>query len=101
MEAATVETWDVWGPYVNYEDVARLEYGRRFWKDPVMRNRLLSHWLDERHPYRERFLERREIVEEALTTKIPDAQFDQQLRTRGTSLRCVAREIPPVFGSFF
>jgi len=27
--------------------------------------------------------------------------MDARLRQRGASLRCVAREIPPVFGSFF
>jgi hypothetical protein len=91
----------IWGPYVNYDDVARLQYGRRFWCDPVMKQRLLTHWLDERHPYRERFMENRPLIEEALTTTIPDGQFDADLRMRGSSLRCVAREIPPVFGSFF
>ena len=91
----------VWGAYPNYDDVARFEYGRRFWRDPQMRARLLEHWLDERHPHRDRFMELRELVEVVLSSDKPEAELDADLRVRGTSLRCVAREIPPVFGSFF
>jgi hypothetical protein len=92
---------DVWGPYVNYDDVARLQYGRMFWRDPVMRQRLLKHWLDARHPYRERFLENSKLVERALETDLSDGALDAEFRNVGTSLRAVVREIPPVFGSFF
>ena len=91
----------VWGPYPNYDDEARFEYGRRFWKIPEMRGRLLAHWLDERHPYRERFREQRALVEEILTSEDSAQELNQRLLERGTSLRAVAREIPPVFGSFF
>jgi hypothetical protein len=91
----------VWGPYPNYDDVARFEYGRRFWRMPEMRARLLRHWTDARHPYRERFLEQRELIEGVLTSTMRAEEIDQQLRSKGSSLRCVAREIPPVFGSFF
>jgi hypothetical protein len=49
----------VWGPYVSYDDVSRFEYGRRFWRLPEMRQRLLANWLNERHPHRERFLQQR------------------------------------------
>jgi hypothetical protein len=91
----------VWGPYPNYDDIARFEYGRRLWKLPNFRARFLAHWLDERHPYRERFMEQRALIEEVLeSTELP-AVLDARLRQRGASLRCVAREIPPVFGSFF
>src|SRR5712664_3473898 len=41
----------VWGPYPNYDDIARLEYGRMLWRLPEMRARFLRHWTDERHPY--------------------------------------------------
>ena len=91
----------VWGPYPNYNDVARFEYGRRLWRLPEMRRRLLSHWLDERHPHRERFLELRNLVEAVLESDLSPAALDRALRKRGASLRCAAREIPPVFGSFF
>ncbi len=88
--------------YVNYDDLARLEYGRMFWRNPEMRQRLLDHWTDPRHPYRERFLERRTLVERLLSSaKEDDAALDQQLRAEDTSLRAVMREIPPVFGSFW
>jgi hypothetical protein len=92
---------EVWGPYASYDDVARFTYGRRLWRQPEMRRRLLAHWLDERHPHRERFLVQREIIEEILSTDESQASLDRRLRARGASLRSVAREIPPVFGSFF
>jgi hypothetical protein len=91
----------VWGPYPNYADVARFEYGRRLWCLPEMRLRFLRHWTDTRHPYRERFQAQRELIEEVLNSSDLPEQIDQRLRARGTSLRCVAREIPPAFGSFF
>ena len=91
----------VWGPYPNYDDIARFEYGRRLWRLPSVRSRLLSHWTDLRHPYRDRFLERREVIEEVLNSQATPAEVDRRLRTLGTSLRCIAREIPPVFGSFY
>lgn len=97
----TAEQTEVWGPYVSYDDVARFTYGRRFWRLPDMRRRLLAHWLDERHPHRERFLAQREIIEEILSTDESQVSLDRRLRERGASLRSVAREIPPVFGSFF
>lgn len=95
------EETGVWGPYASYDDVARFTYGRRFWRLPDMRRRLLAHWLDERHPHRERFLARREIIEEILSTDESLVLLDRRLRERGASLRSVAREIPPVFGGFF
>jgi hypothetical protein len=95
------EGLEVWGPYPNYDDIARFEYGRRFWRAADMRERFLRHWLDPRHPHRERFLDQRELIEEVLASKEEAAELDCILRARGTSLRCVAREIPPIFGSFF
>ena len=91
----------VWGEYANYDDVARFDYGRRLWRHPGMRCRLLNHWLDERHPHRERFAARRQMIEELLDTDAPVTELDARLRKRGLSLRTLAREIPPVFGSFF
>lgn len=91
----------VWGPYPNYDDIARFEYGRMMWRLADMRERLLAHWLDERHPYRDRFSEQRALVEEVLTSKVDVVTLDASLRDRGTSLRAVTREIPPVFGSFW
>ena len=91
----------VWGPYASYDDVARFDYGRRFWRIPEMRRRLLAHWLDSRHPHRERFLEQRSLIEETLGSDEPAPALDAALRQRGTSLRCVAREIPVVFGQWF
>lgn len=92
---------DVWGPYPSYDDVARYEYGRLLWRQPVMRQRLQTHWLDERHPYRDRFLAQRELIEDILATDETPVALDRRLGERGTSLRAVTREIPPVFGSFF
>ncbi len=91
----------IWGAYPNYDDIARLEYGRRMWARPAMRARLLAHWLDPRHPYRERFIERRALVEGVLGSVENDSTLHRTLLASGTSLRCVAREIPPVFGAFW
>ena len=91
----------VWGPYPNYDDIARLEYGRMLWRLPEMRARFLRHWTDEPHPYRDRFLEQRKLIEEVLNSTELAGELDRRLRARGTSLRCLAREIPPIFGSFF
>src|ERR1041384_2655062 len=100
MQKRGEEPW-VWGPYPNYDDIARFEYGRRLWRLPEMRARLLAHWTDERHPYRERFQEQRPLIEEVLASNAPPHRLDERLRKQNTSLRCVAREIPPVFGTFF
>ncbi len=91
----------IWGPYPNYDDIARLEYGQRMWRHDDMRRRLLAHWQDERHPHRERFAQHREQVELALNSNDTDEALNRHSLTQGTSLRCVAREIPPVFGHFF
>lgn len=88
--------------YPNYDDLARLEYGRMLWRDPTWRERLRTHWLDVRHPYRDRFIEHRVLVEQLLGdahSSLDD--LDASLRDRGTSLRATMREIPPVFGNFF
>jgi hypothetical protein len=91
----------VWGDYPNWDDVARFEYGRRMWRLPEMRARLLAHWTDPRHPHRERFEAQRDLIEEVLASDESEERLDETLRQRRTSLRCVAREIPTVFGSFF
>jgi hypothetical protein len=91
----------VWGGYPNWDDVSRFVYGRRMWRLPDMRARLLAHWMDDRHPYSERFKAQRALVEEVLSSDAPASELDERLRLRRTSLRCVVREIPPVFGTFF
>ena len=90
-------------PYFVPNDWARLQYGRLLWKNPKMRNRLLSHWQDKRHPWHSRFAgERRKQVEKLLLSdSSEDGEIDEKLRQQGSSLRAVMREIPPVFGSFF
>ena len=85
--------------YLSLEDFARLDYGRLLWKNPAVRARLLAHWQDPRHPYRERFAARRELVEALLTA--PADRIDAIAETHHTSLRAALREIPPVFGHFW
>ena len=92
---------DPWGPYVNYDDVSRFQYGRLLWRDRKMRDRLTAHWEDEAHPYCGRFRQMRATIEQALESNQSDEELDERLRKGGLSLRCVAREIPPVFGDFF
>jgi hypothetical protein len=66
-----------------------------------MRQRLLANWLNERHPHRERFLQQRVLIEEVLASNESVDALDERLRRLGTSLRCVAREIPVAFGHWF
>jgi hypothetical protein len=87
---------------IQYQDYAKLQYGRMLWKHNDMRQRLLRHWTDPRHPHAERFAEWRVEVEKILSSaKDTDDSLDRELRGRGLSLRVVVREIPPVFGDFF
>jgi hypothetical protein len=101
MQTVADDFGSVWGEYPDWNAIARFVYGRRMWRLPEMRVRLLTHWRDRRHPYREHFEAHHELIEEVLGTDLSDAQLDAILRGRKTSLRCVARDIPPVFGSFF
>lgn len=101
MTMTADEFTEIWGAYPNYEDIARLEYGRMMWRRPAMRARLLSHWLDPRHPYRERFVEQCALIESVLGSQEDEGTLQRRLIASNLSLRCVAREIPPVFGSFF
>jgi hypothetical protein len=85
-----------------YQDYAKLEYGRMLWKHQDMRERLLRHWTDDRHPHAERFQEWRAEVEKLLESAPgSDDQIDRELQARELSLRVVVREIPSVFGEFF
>ena len=101
MKTSDSDFTAVWGAYPNYDDIARFEYGRMMWRRPAMKARLVAHWTDPRHPHCERFAERRALLESVLGSTEPAALLDARLRESETSLRCVAREIPPVFGSFF
>jgi hypothetical protein len=91
------------GPYASYEDQARLYYGRLLWKPPSAWARLLRHWTDPRHPYADRFQNTYQKYVKQLLSGVPDAdvQLDAEFESQGLSLRVVAREIPPVFGSFY
>ncbi|MBI2193310.1 MAG: hypothetical protein HYU36_15145 [Planctomycetes bacterium] len=87
--------------FVNYDDLARLEYGRMLWRNVRVRAMLIEHWSDPRHPYRERFLANRRLIEHVLEYRGEEAILEHELRGLGTSLRAMMREIPPVFGSFW
>jgi hypothetical protein len=88
------------GKYANYQDLARLEYGRILWANPVSRERLIRHWTSPTHPHHERFAEHRVLVERVLSLGTDDVSLDADLRVTGHSLRAVVREIPPVLGDF-
>jgi len=92
---------DVWGPYANYDDIAKLEYGRILWRSPRGRRALLSHWTRTDHPHSQRFAQHRCLIEEILDSRISDTDLDASLRGRSYSLRMAVREIPSIFGSFF
>jgi len=88
------------GKYANYQDLARLEYGRILWANPAFRGRLIRHWTSPSHPHHERFSEHRALVEMVLAPGKDDATLEADLRARGHSLRTAVREIPPVIGDF-
>ena len=88
------------GTYANYQDLARLEYGRILWANPASRGRLIRHWTSPSPPHHERFSEHRALVEMVLAPGRDDATLEADLRARGHSLRTAVREIPPVFGDF-
>ena len=96
-------TWNEKMRFVSMDDLARLHYGRLFWKNPVKRAALIAHWMDDRHPYHERFMSLyRPLVERVLMADHHhDDELDRELETMGYSLRVIVREIPPIFGSFF
>ena len=88
--------------YPNYHDLARWEYGRMLWKIPRLRQRLVRHWTDERHPYRHRFAQHRPVLDRLLAAPSDsEEQLDAALQQEGLSLRGMIREIPPVFGAFW
>ena len=90
-------------PYWVPDDWSRLQYGRMLWKHPKSRARLLQHWSDMRHPYRDRFLEQFRVWVEMVLEADPehDDALDKQLKESGHSLRTIIREIPPIFGDFY
>jgi len=88
-----------WGKYPVYRDIARFEYGRLLWRNPSARQRLLAHWCNPAHPYQPRFLANQTLIAEMLGSEFSEEVLDEQFRKRNLSLRVVAREIPPVFGS--
>jgi hypothetical protein len=69
------------------------------WTNPRTRERLVAHWQDKRHPYRERFARSRELIVALLSA--PVAEFQNTVGDHNTSLRAAIREIPPVFGHFW
>jgi len=103
-QTANTATPQIYEQLIRYglHDLARLEYGRLMWRKPKNRERLLRHWNDERHPYRNRFQTYRDDVELVLSSDpAQDDQLNQTLNAKGASLRTVIREIPPVLGSFY
>jgi|HubBroStandDraft_6_1064221.scaffolds.fasta_scaffold869412_2 hypothetical protein len=75
--------------YINYDDLARLEYGRILWRNPRNREQLIRHWTHARHPYRERFLENRALVEKLLASRPEDDSiFGERIDSAGYELAC-------------
>ena len=80
---------------IHFQEYAKLEYGRRVWRIPHFRERLLRHWRDPRHPHAERFAEHEAEVRRILESpEGSDAELDAELRQRQLSLRVVVKEIP-------
>src|SRR2546430_7766978 len=49
----------VWGPYPNYDDISRFQYGRMMWRGSGVGQRRFEHLAGGRGPYKGRVLERR------------------------------------------
>jgi len=101
---------DEWGkrskhydPFKVPEEWAKLEYGRMLWKKPEHRERLMNHWTDHRHPYRDRFLStyQAHVIRALDSDPANDEKLDEEFKKIGLSLRVIVKEIPPVFGSFY
>ena len=68
---------NIFEKHPNYQDMARLEYGRLLWKSPSSCRLLLDHWVKPHHPYAERFRRRRLLIERVLDSTIFDEQLDE------------------------
>ena len=64
-----------------------------------MRPVLIEHWTSSDHPYRRRFLAGRELIEKVLSG-LPerDDELDRELRSMGTCLEEIAKDIPSIYG---
>jgi hypothetical protein len=101
MEPDRIMSLEALFKYPNYDDLARLEYGRMLWHRADFRERMLRHWLDPRHPHCERFRRNRALVESILEDETSTLEeLEGKLQEQQTSLRAAIREIPAVFGSF-
>ena len=91
MKIAHQQAVEILCPYAMPHDLARLYYGRLLWCKERTSAPMLRHWTDERHPYRDRFLETwRPVVEEVLMADpAQDFELDSRLKARGLSLRVV------------
>ncbi len=96
MKITHEQAEQILGPYAMPHDLARLYCGRLLWRKERTRERMLRHWTDARHPYRDRFLETWQPVVEELLLADParDFDLDASLKSRGLSLRVVVGEIP-------
>jgi hypothetical protein len=74
----------------------RFENARQLWANPTMRERLTAHWLTPGHPDRERFLQNREALEEALSTLQPTGELREFMQTRGINFDELVMSMPAV-----
>lgn len=88
-----------WGKYPQYQDIAKLRYGRILWRSVRGRALLLSNWENPLHPHAQRFERQRLLIEELMESNLSEKELDAALRLRDLSLRAAVREIPSVFGS--
>ena len=75
-----------WGKYPVYKDIARFEYGRLLWKNPSVRQRMLAHWSDSKHPCHHRFLDYQETIEEVLGSQSSAVELDERFAKKETSV---------------
>lgn len=87
------------GKYVDYQALAKLEYGRMLWKSQRGRNLLLANWTHPKHPHRDLFFKMQSQIERILEAPLDYHAMDEELRQNHSSLRAAMREVPTYFPS--
>lgn len=80
------------------QEVAKVQYTRLLWKNLRAREVLVEHWLSPDHPYRERFVKHRKLIERLLDANgEAEEQLDEEFRADGSCFNQVAKEVPSTY----
>ena len=79
----------------------RFEDTRRLWRNPECRKRLIHHWLDDRHPQKQSFINHRSAIEAFLYFRGGTADLLERLKREQYQPLQLARWTPEIIESFF